>query len=130
MRNAVYPPLLPTLHSPTDAEALGFGPRRLTHRELGAVSASLYPRLRGAQRVAVWAAAELETCVGIVGALAAGVPVVPVNPRLGSRELHHVVSDAAPDLVLAARGAELPVELSGVARCDVDLRPGDGVVLS
>ncbi|MGH3930463.1 MAG: AMP-binding protein [Pseudonocardiaceae bacterium] len=119
------PPLLPTLHRPIDAEALRFGKRRLSHRELGSVIASLYPRLRGARRIAVWAAPELETCVGIAAALAVGVPAVPINPRLGSRELHHVVSDSAPDLVLTVRGAELPAALSGVTRCDVDLRPGD-----
>lgn len=125
MPDAVHPPLLPTLHRPTDAEALRFGARRLTHRELGVMLAALYPRLRGARRVAVWATPELETCVGITAALAAGLPAVPVNPKLGSRELHHVVSDAAPDLVLTAPGAELPVALGGIARCAVDLRPGD-----
>ena len=68
----MHPPLLPTLHRPTDAEALRFGQRCLTHRELGSVIASLYPRLRGARRVAVWAAPELETCVGIAAALQIG----------------------------------------------------------
>ncbi|MGQ0773251.1 MAG: AMP-binding protein [Pseudonocardiales bacterium] len=121
----MHPPLLPTLHRPTDAEALRFGQRCLTHRELDSVIASLYPRLRGARRVAVWAAPELETCVGIAAALALGVPAVPINPQLGSRELDHVVSDSEPDLVLTARGAELPAALGGVARCDVELRPGD-----
>ncbi len=66
--------------------------------------------------------------MGIAAALAAGVPAVPINPRLGFRELHHVVSDSAPDLVLTTPGTELPAALSGVARCDVELRPGDGPV--
>ncbi|MFN2494474.1 MAG: AMP-binding protein [Pseudonocardiaceae bacterium] len=116
-------PLLPTLHSPTDAEAMRFGPRSLTHRELAVVAASLQPRLRGARRVAVWAASELEAGVAIVAALAAGVPAVPINPRSGARELHHVVSDAAPDLVLTAPHAEWPDGLHALPRLDVDLTP-------
>ncbi|MGH3774504.1 MAG: AMP-binding protein [Pseudonocardiaceae bacterium] len=117
-------PLLPTLHQPTDAEALRFGQRSVTHRELGVVAAALAPRLSGARRVAVWAAPELETCMAIVAALAAGVPAVPINPKLGVRELQHVVSDASPDLVLTAPGAALPAALRAVPRLDVDLRWG------
>ena len=120
------PVLLPTLQQPTDAEALRFGPRSLTHRELGVVTAALVPQLSRARRVAVWAAPELETCVAIVAALAAGVPAVPINPKLGERELQHVVSDATPDLVLTAPGATLPAVLRAVPRCDVDLRWGAG----
>ncbi|MGH3898102.1 MAG: acyl-CoA synthetase [Pseudonocardiaceae bacterium] len=119
-------PLLPALHQPTDAEALRFGQRWLTHRELAAVTAALAPRLSGTRRVAVWAAPELETCVAIVAALAAGVPAVPINPKLGARELQHVASDAAPDLVLTASGAMLPAVLRAVPRLDVDLQAGDG----
>ncbi len=124
MGDALHPPLLPTLHRPTDAQAVCFGQRSLTHRELGAVTAALQLRLSGAGRVAVWAESELETCVGIVAALAAGVPAVPVNPKLGSRELHHVVSDATLDLLLTAPGAELPQALLAIPRLEVDLAPG------
>jgi malonyl-CoA/methylmalonyl-CoA synthetase len=122
---SVRHPLLPTLHEPTDTEALRVGSRSLTHRELAATSAALLPRLAGASRVAVWATAELETCVAIVAALAAGVPAVPINPKLGSRELHHVLSDSAPDLVLAAPGTVLPDALAALPRIDVDLAAVD-----
>ncbi|MGH3886583.1 MAG: acyl-CoA synthetase [Pseudonocardiaceae bacterium] len=123
-------PLLPTLHHPTDAEALRFGQRSLTHRELAVVIAALAPRLSGTRRVAVWATPELETCLAIVAALAAGVPAVPINPRVGLRELQHVISDATPDLVLTAPGVTLPAALRAVPRLDVDLRRGDGPVPS
>ncbi|HKR50634.1 MAG TPA: AMP-binding protein, partial [Pseudonocardiaceae bacterium] len=119
-------PLLPTLHQPTDAEALRFGPRSLTHRELGVVVAALAPRLSWARRVAVWAVPELETCVAMVAALAVGVPAVPINPKLGSRELPHVVSDAMPDLVLTAPGATLPEALRTLPRLAIDLKAGNG----
>ncbi len=114
-------PLLPTLHQPTDVEALLFGRHSVTHRELAVVTAALAPRLSPARRVAVWAAPELETCVAIVAALAAGVPAMPINPKLGVRELQHVVSDATPDLVLTAPGATLPAALGAVPRLDVEV---------
>src|ERR671916_374219 len=119
-------PLLPALHQPTDAEALRFGQHSVTHRELSVVAAALQVPLSGARRVAVWAAPQLQTCVAIVAALAAGVPAVPINPKLGTRELQHVVSDAGPDLVLAASGATLPATLRALPRLDVDLRSRGG----
>ncbi|MGH4009541.1 MAG: AMP-binding protein, partial [Pseudonocardiaceae bacterium] len=116
--------LLPLLHHPTGAEALRFGQRSVTYRELAVVAAALAPRLFRIQRVAVWAAPEPETCVAMVAALTAGVPAVPINPRAGHRELRHVLSDAAPDLVLTAPGTRLPEVLRTVRRLDVDLRCG------
>lgn len=114
--------MLPTLHRPTDAEALRFGQHSVTHRELSVLAAALQPPLSRARRVAVWAAPRLPTCVAIVAALAAGVPAVPINPKLGTRELQHVVSDARPDLVLAAPGVTLPAALGALPRLDVELR--------
>jgi len=116
------PPLLPALHQPTDAEALRFGQHSVTHRELSVLAAALQAPLAGARRVAVWAAPQLQTCVAIVAALAAGVPAVPINPKLGTRELQHVVSDARPNMVLTAAGATLPAALRALPRLDVDLR--------
>ena len=119
------PPLIPPLHQPTDAEALRFEQCSMTYRELSVTSVALASRLSGSRRVAVWAKPELETCVAMVAALVAGVPAVPLNPRLGTVELRHVVSDAAPDLVLTAPGATLPAALRPLPRLDIDLGAGD-----
>jgi malonyl-CoA/methylmalonyl-CoA synthetase len=113
-------PLLPALAARGDEEAIRFGERAVTYRELADAGAHVADRIADAPRVGVWAAPALETCVAVVGALSAGVPVVPINPRSGERELAHIVSDSAPALVLAAPGAELPGALAGVARIDVD----------
>jgi malonyl-CoA/methylmalonyl-CoA synthetase len=118
--------LLPTLHQPTDAEALRFGQRSVTYRKLRVVTAALARRVSNARRIAIWAEPKLETCVAMVAALTVGVPAVPVNPKLGSRELQHLVSDAAPDLVLSAPGATLPEVLRAVPQLDVDLRAEGG----
>lgn len=117
--------LLPPLAQPPDKTAVAFGERELTYRELVAASAALARQLRelprGAAppRVAVWASPELETVVAVVGALLAGIPVVPLNPKLGSRELDHIVADSAPMAVLAAPGTELPTPLAALAGISV-----------
>jgi len=120
------PPLLPPLRQPTDAEAVRFGQRSVTYRKLRVVTAALACRVSDARRVAIWAQPELETCVAMVVALAAGVPAVPVNPQLGTRELQHLLSDATPELVLTAPEATLPSALRALPRLDVDLRAEGG----
>jgi malonyl-CoA/methylmalonyl-CoA synthetase len=113
--------LLPPVVEPGDREALRFGDRALDYRQLRDVAAGLAGRVDGAIRVAVWATPALETCAAVIGALAAGVPVVPINPKAGERELGHVVEDSAPSLVLAPPDAALPPALDALERLDVDL---------
>src|SRR5215212_9946949 len=103
--------LLDALTEAGGAEALRFGDRALTYEELRGAAAAVAERVRGAGRVAVWATPELETCVSVVGALAAGAAVVPINPKAGERELAHIVGDSEPQLVLAPPHAELPPAL-------------------
>jgi malonyl-CoA/methylmalonyl-CoA synthetase len=102
-----------------DAEALRFGERALTYDELRGAAAAVADRVHGAERVAVWAMPELETCVAVVGALVAGAAVVPINPKAGEHELGHIASDSRPDVVLAPPGTELPPALAELARADV-----------
>ncbi|MFJ9863784.1 acyl-CoA synthetase [Streptomyces sp. NPDC101165] len=115
--------------------ALRFGARSLTYGGLAGAAGALATRIRGAGRVAVWATPELETAVAVTGALLAGVAAVPLNPKSGEKELAHIVHDSAPELILAAPGAELPAVLWELARLDVDAsevgtvpeeRAGDG----
>jgi malonyl-CoA/methylmalonyl-CoA synthetase len=113
--------LLPCLAEPSDKEALRFGERALSYVALRAVAAELCGRLDGTTRVAVWATPTLETCAALVGALVAGVPAIPINPKPGERELAHIVSDGEPEAVLAAPDAELPPALGSLPGIDVDL---------
>jgi acyl-CoA synthetase (AMP-forming)/AMP-acid ligase II len=92
--------LFPALADPTDREALRFGDTSMSYRELADATGAVAAGLAGMRRVAVWAHPTIDTCVAIVGALMAGVPVVPLNPKIGERELEHILSDSAPDLVL------------------------------
>lgn len=107
---------------PGPQAALCFGDRTLTYAELAAAAGAVGARVRGAERVAVWATPAMETAVGVVGALLGGVAVVPLNPRSGQKELGHILADSAPSVVLAAPGDELPVPLAGLERVEVDAR--------
>ncbi|MDG5804480.1 acyl-CoA synthetase [Streptomyces ossamyceticus] len=124
-------PLFPDLALPVPPgrPALRFGDRSLTYAELAAAAGALAPRMRDAGRVAVWATPTMETAVGVVAALLAGVPAVPLNPKSGDSELGHIVNDSAPTLILTAPGTELPATLGDLARVDVegiDAAPGRG----
>jgi len=113
--------MLPGLTAGNDRVALRFGAESLTYGELASVTGPIAAGLAGRTRVAVWATPTLRTCVAIVAALSAGVPVVPINPKAGSRELAHIVADSAPDLVLAEPDAALPAELESVPRSGIVL---------
>jgi malonyl-CoA/methylmalonyl-CoA synthetase len=118
--------LLPPLGDPSGKEAIRFGDRALRYDELAGAVAAVAGEVAGAARIAVFAEPRLETCVAAVGALEAGVPFTPINPKAGERELEHIVSDSAPELVLAATGAELPPALGAVRRVDVDVAARGG----
>src|ERR1700734_523225 len=113
-------PLFPRLAVPDDAEAIRLGGQALSYRQLAGAAACLAARLRGVGRIAVWAAPTLEFCIGVIGALAAGATVVPINPGSGLRELEHIVADSAPELLLTSGGVELPEQLTHLPRIDVD----------
>jgi malonyl-CoA/methylmalonyl-CoA synthetase len=75
----LFPPLL----SPEDRAAVNVGGTTVTSRELAAAAGAVACKLAGTRRVAVVAMPTLETIVAVVGALAAGAAVVPINPVVG-----------------------------------------------
>ncbi|MER6049824.1 acyl-CoA synthetase [Streptomyces sp. NPDC001793] len=119
--------LFPALRDGSPAPALRFGDRALDYRQLAAVVGPLAERIGGvapgggAARIAVWATPTLETSVAVVAALLAGVAAVPVNPKIGERELAHIVADSTPALVLAEPDAALPGPLAALPRLDVEI---------
>ncbi|WP_318211041.1 acyl-CoA synthetase [Streptomyces sp. SJL17-1] len=113
--------LFPALAAPSDRPALRCGPDALTYEELARAARALAARLGGAGRVAVWATPTAHTAVAVVGALLAGVPAVPLNPRTGERELAHILDDSKPTAVLTGVGDVLPAGLAGLPRIVVDL---------
>jgi malonyl-CoA/methylmalonyl-CoA synthetase len=119
-------PLFPRLAAPDGGEAIRVGAASLSYRQLAGAAASVAERLRGAGRVAVWAQPTLEVCVGVVGALAAGATIVPINPGSGRRELEHILADSDSACVLTGDGVEIPAPLAETERIDVDLAADGG----
>jgi len=119
-------PLFPSLANPDGREAIRIGDAALSYEQLAGAAAATAHELDGAERAAVWAEPTLELAVATVAALAAGVAVVPINPGLGSRELGHIVSDSAPERLLAWPGVDPPAQLHALPRIDVDLSADGG----
>ncbi|MFH8615615.1 acyl-CoA synthetase [Streptomyces sp. NPDC017979] len=119
--------LFPALRSTPDRPALHFPARSLTYGELAAVAGAVARRIGAASRVALWAAPTPHTAVGAVAALLAGVPVVPLNPKTGERELAHIVGDSAPTALLAGPDDQVPAALEALDRITVDLDGGAGL---
>jgi malonyl-CoA/methylmalonyl-CoA synthetase len=115
--------LFEALADPPDKVALRFGDRALTYRQLRDAATAVARGVAGRRRVAAWAVNEPEVAVAVIGALLAGVPITPINPKAGERELAHILSDSAPEIVLCPPGADARVP----NRVDVDLdaRGGD-----
>ena len=61
---------------------------------------ALAMRLSGASAVAVCGTATLDTVVGVVAGLRAGVPVVPVPADAGPMEREHILRDSGAQLVI------------------------------
>lgn len=93
---------------------------RLDGDDLAGAVGAVVASLAGRQRVALWCASELETGLGIAGALIAGITVVPINPASGDRELAHETGDSQPEAVLASATAELPPTLAALPRIVID----------
>ena len=120
--------LLGELVTGGDRTALRFADAELTYRELAGLAGHAAGGLLGRERVAVWATPTIETCVAVVATLAAGAAVVPVNPKIGERELTHILADSEPDVVLSAPNVELPEPLAARPRLPVLLAPADAPV--
>jgi malonyl-CoA/methylmalonyl-CoA synthetase len=118
--------LFPALGSePPDRTAIAFPERSLSYVELRDAAARVAASLTGLERVAVLAEPRIETAVAVIGALTAGVPVVPLNPRSGERELAHILADAQPDALLVGAGRSAPDAFSGGRSMVVDLDVAD-----
>jgi malonyl-CoA/methylmalonyl-CoA synthetase len=92
--------------------AMRFPGGALSWSELRDAVSMVARQVQGCRRVALWAEPTLETAVGVIGALVAGVTVVPINPSIGSIELDHIVGQSKPDAILCGRDAALPGALS------------------
>jgi fatty acid CoA ligase FadD36 len=112
--------LLPGLFagSADDPGAVRIGQAATSREALAAAAAVCAGRLAGAGTVVIEARPELATVVGVLGALAAGVRLVPLAPDAGPLERDHVLADSGADIVLGRppwAGSRPCVEIPDVA---------------
>ena len=114
--------LLPGLTRSDDAAAgsVTIAGCSLQREELLAAAGAVAARIAGAPSVAVYASSSLETAVAVLGGLLAGVPIVPIAPDSGRREMMHVLADSGAVLVLAGED-EPGVELDSWTSCGVPI---------
>ncbi len=105
-----------------DEPAVTVGDRTLSYAQLRSAAGGLAETLKGHERVAVWAQNDLPTIVALVAVLESGIEAVPLNPKLGSSELEHILGDSEPELIIgtADGGHAAVAELHGIPSLDVD----------
>ncbi|OMI33592.1 AMP-binding protein [Streptomyces sparsogenes] len=102
-------PLLTSLAEPDGdrPDALTVAGRSCSREALFSAAVAVAARIAGAPVVAVRATPTVETVTAVVGALLAGVPVVPVPPDSGPAERDHILRDSKAALLLTGpQGAE------------------------
>jgi malonyl-CoA/methylmalonyl-CoA synthetase len=99
--------LFPVLEAADDRVVLRVDGQTLSARQLARRCAAHVERLVAAgvqpgAHVGVWTQSFLETCVALVANAATGFVTVPLDPKLGPRELGHLAADAKPVVTVAA----------------------------
>ncbi|WP_344771391.1 acyl-CoA synthetase, partial [Nocardioides daeguensis] len=100
-----------------DGRSVTVGGTTLSPADLLGAAAVVAGRLPDVERVAVHATPTMETVVAVVGALRAGLTVVPVPPDSGVAEVRHILTDAAPSCWVG----EPPADRHGLDHVAVDL---------
>jgi len=109
-----------------DGLAFKFEGRSLTYRQFLRCVGGLAHELRGlgvvkGERVALVCGNSLEMAIALFAIQAAGAQTVPINPLYTTRELDHLIADAAPIAVIHDLGVAetvLPVAAAhGVSHC-------------
>jgi malonyl-CoA/methylmalonyl-CoA synthetase len=70
--------------------------------------------VRCGDRVAVWAQPDLCTAAAMIGNAVAGTVTVPLNPKLGSGEVAHILGDSAPRIAFCAERHDVPHQVQGI----------------
>ena len=94
--------LLPALegHHADAADAVTVAGEHVSWETLAGRADALAARIAGASAVALCGTASLDTVVGVVAGLRAGVPVVPVPADAGPMERDHILRDSGAGVVI------------------------------
>lgn len=111
--------LFPVLEAADERVVLRVGDETLTAKALQARCVAHARMLaengaRPGSHVGVWTQPSLHTCVSLIANAATGFVTVPIDPKLGARELGHIASDAKPVVTVAAEVEAVKEKLPGV----------------
>lgn len=101
--------LVPDLGGGPGVEIAG---RALDGEGLAGAAGAVAQHVAGMRAVGVEATPSLETVVAVLGALIAGVPVIPIPPDAGPLERNHILGDCGAAEVL---GSTTPVDVAARA---------------
>jgi fatty acid CoA ligase FadD36 len=90
------------------------GTESISRGELYAAAAGAAEQLAGAAVAAVSATPSIETAIGLIGCLQAGVPAVPVPPDAGAREREHLIKDSGATVWLGERPDDLDPAIDAI----------------
>jgi malonyl-CoA/methylmalonyl-CoA synthetase len=100
-------PLFPSIDEQANRPALRVDDELLDYAALGTTCALFRRALAEVgigqhDRIAIWAHPTMDSIVGLIGSLAAGVTTIPLNPDTGEAELAHILADARPKAIFSA----------------------------
>jgi malonyl-CoA/methylmalonyl-CoA synthetase len=131
--------LFPRLSLQGDAVALVVdgeeGPRSIGYRALAGACVAHAERMAKlgvspGDRVAVFTDPALETMVTLVANAAMGFVTVPIDPKLGTRELEHIAKDADPAVAIASDPGVVSGRLGAVTTVRAEIGAGDASLFS
>ena len=122
--------LFPHLSEPDDSIALRVDDRVVTYRTLAGACAAHLERLTKlglspGDRVAIYTDATIETVVTLIANAATGLVTVPIDPKLGERELAHIAKDADPAIAIAADPTCVSGKLGAITTLRAEIGPMD-----
>jgi malonyl-CoA/methylmalonyl-CoA synthetase len=108
-------PLLSRLLTPDDRAALVFEGEALSYRQLARACRAHLDRLEAkpGDRVAVWTHPTMATPVVLAAHAAGGIVSVPLDPKLGKKEIAHILDDAEPAHVVDPRAVRVETDGQG-----------------
>lgn len=107
--------------APDRGELIRVADRALSSEATAAAAGAVAARLVGARMVAVEASATIESAVALLGALVAGVTVVPVPADAGAGERRHILKDSGATVILDAAGRPAPAGAGDAEVIPVDV---------
>ena len=109
--------------------------RTIAYRELAGACVAHAERMAKigvvpGDHIAVFTDGTLETAVTLIASAAGGFVTVPIDPKLGARELDHLAMDADPSVAIAFDPSVVSGKLGAVTTIRAEIGAGDPVAFA